>query len=77
MQNKKINYIKFGIITAIIFIIVVALIEFLFALNSQTVEEITSNMLTPKYIISKLIVGAIYGSIMVFWMKRKNKKISK
>lgn len=78
MNSKKMSYTKLGIVSAIIFIVIVVLIEFLLSLNSKdSITEITNYMTTPKYILSKLIVGTVYGFLMVFLFKRKEKKIQK
>ena len=76
MTKKKINYTKIGIVSAFAFLAIVVLVEFLFSLSSkESLEAITNEMLSTKFIISKLVVAIFYGFFMVFIVKRKSKKL--
>lgn len=76
MTQKKVNYLKTGFIFAIAFVLVYTLIEFLFRLNSkETMQEITKDMISFKFIGKKLILALIYGVFMTFFMKRKASKM--
>ena len=77
-MQKKINYTRVGIIAAISFLVIVILVEFLFSLSTkESTQNIISEMLTTKYIISKLLVAIVYGFLMVYLVKRKQKKLLK
>ncbi len=76
MSQKKVNYVKTGFIFAVAFVLVYTLIEFLFRLNTKaTMQEITTDMMSIKFIGKKLILALIYGVFMTFFMKRKAKKM--
>ena len=78
MKNRKMSYTKIGVLAAIIFLIIIVLFEFLFALSSKnSLKEITSSMLTVKYIATKGLFAILYGIFMVFLFKRKEKKIAR
>ncbi len=75
MTKKKINYIRIGVLSALAFLIIVVLVEFLFALSSkESLEVITAKMSSTNFIIKKAIIAIFYGFLMVFIVKRKAKK---
>lgn len=76
MTQKKINYVKTGFVFAIAFVLVYTLIEFLFRLNTkETMQEITKDMVSFRFVGKKLMLGIIYGVFMTFFMKRKASKM--
>jgi hypothetical protein len=78
MRKKKLNYVKTGFVFAIAFVLVYILIEFLFRLNSkESLQEITKDMMSLKFIGKKLILAIIYGAFMTFFMKRKSEKMKR
>lgn len=78
MGQKKVNYVKTGFVFAIAFVLVYTLIEFLFRLNTgATMQEITTDMMSIKFIGKKLILALIYGIFMTFFMKRKAEKMKR
>lgn len=78
MSKKKVNYAKTGFVFGIAFVLVYTLIEFLFRLNTKaTMQEITTDMMSLRFIGKKLILAIIYGVFMTFFMKRKAEKMRK
>ncbi len=72
------SYTKLGIVSAIIFLIIIVLFNFLLALVSKdSLAIIIDNMLSAKYILTRLIFAVFYGFFMVFLFKRKEKKLFK
>jgi len=63
----------FLVVTAI-FLVIVILIEFFYALSKMPLEDALLGLSDPKYLIRKLVGGVIYGAIMTFYFKRKRKK---
>lgn len=63
----------FLIVTAI-FLVIVVLIEFFYALSKVSFDEALIGLSDPKYLLRKVIGGIIYGAIMTFYFKRKQKK---
>lgn len=63
-------------VTAIIFLIIVLLIEFFYALTQVSFEEAVVGLGNPKYLLRKLIGAMIYAIIMTLYFKRKRKKES-
>ena len=61
-------------VTAIIFLIIVLLIEFFYALTQVSFEEALVGLGNPKYLLRKLIGAMIYAIIMTLYFKRKRKK---
>jgi len=78
MTNRKISYTKLGIMSAIIFLVIIILMNFLMSLTSKNaVDVIIDNMLTPKFLGSRIIMAIFYGLFMVYLFKRKEKKFLK
>lgn len=71
---KDLSFLQTFIVTAIIFLVIVLLIEFLFGLTKVSFNEAISGLTNPKYLIRKLIGAVIYALIMTFYFKRKRKK---
>lgn len=74
---EKLSLPKMIIVSAILFLIIVVLIDFIMAISKFSFEDVMSNMLTIKYAMRKLIVAIVYGLIIGFIYKRKQKKASK
>ncbi len=64
------------VVTAIIFLIIVLLIEFFYALTQMSFEEAVVGLANPKYLLRKVIGAMIYAIIMTLYFKRKRKKES-
>ena len=62
------------VVTAIIFLIIVLLIEFFYALTQMSFEEAVVGLANPKYLLRKVIGAMIYAIIMTLYFKRKRKK---
>ena len=62
---------------SILFLIIVVVIDFFIALTKISLEDVLANMLTLTYISRKLIVAFVYGLIIAFIYKRKQKKAAK
>ena len=63
-------------VTAIIFLIIVLLIEFFYALTQVSFGEAVVGLANPKYLLRKLVGAMIYAIIMTLYFKRKSKKES-
>ena len=68
------SFIQTFLITAVIFIVIVLLIEFFYALTQMSFDEALTGLANPKYLLRKLIRAVIYAVIMTFYFKRKRKK---
>ena len=72
MTRHKMSYTKLGIISALIFLIIIIIFDFLIALTSkEAIESIIANIFTTKYLLKKIIFAVFYGVFMVFLIKRK------
>jgi len=78
-QKKQFSFTKTFAFTAIMFVIVVTLIEALFSLFTKAgFNGFLKNFGYPliiKYAVAKLIGGVIYGLFMAFILKNKAKKL--
>ena len=68
------SFLQTFIITALIFLIIVLLIEFFYALTQVSFEEAITGLANPKYLLRKVIGAMIYALIMTLYFKRKRKK---
>ena len=68
------SFIQTFLITAVIFMVIVLLIEFFYALTQMSFDEALTGLANPKYLLRKLIGAVIYAVIMTFYFKRKRKK---
>jgi len=68
------SFIQTFLITAVIFMVIVLLIEFFYALTQMSFDEALTGLANPKYLLRKLIGAIIYAVIMTFYFKRKRKK---
>ncbi len=73
---KNLSFVQTVLLTTIIFLATVVLIEFLYSLTKVSFDDAVLNLLNTQYLIRKLIAGIIYGLIMTFYFKRKQKKAS-
>ena len=71
---KDLSFLQTFLATAIIFLVIVILIEFLYGLTNVSFEEALSGLTNPKYLLRKLVGAVIYALIMTFYFKRKRKK---
>ncbi len=70
------SFVQTFFVTAIIFLIIVLLIEFFYALTQVSFEEALVGLGNPKYLLRKVIGAMIYAIIMTLYFKRKRKKES-
>ncbi len=71
---KDLSFLQTFLAIALIFIVIVILIEFLYGLTQLSFEEAIAGLSNPKYLIRKLVGSIIYALIMTFYFKRKRKK---
>jgi len=72
---KKLSFIKYALLSAFIFLVVVFLMEFLYSLTGKdSVDTIIKSMTSFNYLIRKIIPALVYGFIMAYFLKRKAKK---
>ena len=71
---QEYSFIQTFIVTAVIFLIIVLLIEFFYALTQMSFNEALSGLANPKYLLRKLIGALVYAIIMTLYFKRKRKK---
>lgn len=74
---EKLSFIRMIIVASILFLIIVVIIDFLIALTKFSLEDVLANMSTLTYIYRKLIVAFVYGLIIAFIYKRRQKKTAK
>ncbi|MCF6297616.1 MAG: hypothetical protein L3J08_06485 [Flavobacteriaceae bacterium] len=74
---EKLSLTKMVIVSAILFFIIVVLIDFFIALTKFSFDNVLLNMATTTYIIRKLAIAIVYGLIIGFIYKRKQKKAAK
>ncbi len=78
--KKQFSFLKTFVFTAVMFIIVLTLIEALFSLFSKAgFAGFLQNFSYPiiiKYIIAKTVGGIIYGLFMAFILQRRAKKMA-
>jgi len=70
------SFLQTFFVTALIFLIIVLLIEFFYALTQVSFEEAVVGLANPKYLLRKVIGAMIYAIIMTLYFKRKRKKES-
>jgi hypothetical protein len=70
------SFVQTFFVTALIFLIIVLLIEFFYALTQVSFEEAVVGLANPKYLLRKVIGAMIYAIIMTLYFKRKRKKES-
>ena len=73
---KNLSFVKTVILTSLIFLVIVILIEFLYSLTKLSFDDAILNLSNSKYLIRKLIAALVYGLIMTFYFKHKQKKAS-
>ena len=73
---KNLSFVKTVIFTSLIFLVIVILIEFLYSLTKLSFDDAILNLSNSKYLIRKLIAALVYGLIMTFYFKYKQKKAS-
>ena len=61
-------------VTALIFLVVVLLLEFFYALSQVGFEEALLGLSDAKYLIRKLVGSVIYALIMTAYFKRNDLK---
>ena len=71
---KDLSFLQTFIVTAVIFLVIVLLIEFLYGLTKVSFDEALAGLSDPKYLLRKLAGAVIYALIMTFYFKRKRKK---
>ncbi len=71
---KDLSFLQTFLVIALIFLVIVILIEFLYGLTNVSFEEALAGLSDPKYLIRKLVGSVIYALIMTFYFKRKRKK---
>lgn len=71
---KDLSFLQTFIVTAVIFLVIVLLIEFLYGLTKVSFDEALAGLSDPKYLLRKLVGAVIYALIMTFYFKRKRKK---
>ena len=70
------SFVQTFFVTALIFLIIVLLIEFFYALTQVSFEEALVGLGNPKYLLRKVVGAMIYAIIMTLYFKRKRKKES-
>ena len=71
---KDLSFLQTFLVIALIFLVIVILIEFLYGLTNVSFEEAIAGLSDPKYLVRKLVGSVIYALIMTFYFKRKRKK---
>lgn len=78
MNAKNMSFFKLVLLSAIVFLAIVLLIEFLYSLTSkESVSQIVDNMTTTNYMIRKVVSSLVYGIIITFFMKKKAKSLER
>ncbi|HIP47641.1 MAG TPA: hypothetical protein EYG92_01560 [Lutibacter sp.] len=66
--------IRFGLIFIVVVVIIQLIWEFFSSGNLNSVSESLKNGQWITYVISKVIVGGVYGVVMAYFTKRNAKK---
>jgi len=74
---EKLSFARMIVVASILFLIIVVIIDFFIALTKFSLQDVLANMSTLTYISRKLIVAFVYGLIIAFIYKRKQKKAAK
>ena len=74
---ESLSFWKMIVVASILFLIIVVIIDFFIALAKFPPKDVLNNMITLTYISRKLIVAVIYGIIIAFIYRRKQKKAAK
>ena len=74
---EKMSFVRMIVVASILFLFIVVIIDFFIGLSKFSYEDVLNNMLTLKYISRKLVVAFVYGLIIAFIYKRKQKKADK
>lgn len=74
--NNK-SGITYFFISLLAFFIFYLLAQFLFSLISLSFNNAVSYVLSPKNLLIKFIASIIYGLVMAFLIKKKQKEIQK
>jgi hypothetical protein len=74
---EKLSFTKMIVVASILFLIIVVIIDFFIGLTKFSLQEVLSNMSTLTYISRKFIVAFVYGLIIAYIYKRKQKKAAK
>jgi hypothetical protein len=68
------SFLQTFVVTALIFLMIVLLIEFFYALTQMSFMEALTGLGNPKYLLRKILGAMVYAIIMTFYFKRKRKK---
>ena len=71
---KDLAFLQTFLVTALIFLVIVLLIEFLYGLTKVSFNEAIAGLTNTKYLLRKVVGAIIYALIMTFYFKRKRKK---
>ncbi|MEE9349256.1 MAG: hypothetical protein V3U80_04355 [Flavobacteriaceae bacterium] len=75
MINKKHSFIKYTLLTAVTFLVIIVLIEFLYMLGTKdSMDVVIDYMNTKNYVIKKVVGALVYGVIMAYFLKKKGEK---
>ena len=74
---EKLPFTKMIIVASGLFLAIVVIIDMFIALTKFPLKDVLNNMSTLTYISRKLVVAVIYGLIIAFIYKRKQKKAAK
>lgn len=74
---ESLSFWKMIVVASILFLIIVVIIDFFIALSKFPPKDVLNNMITLTYISRKFIVAVIYGIIIAFIYRRKQKKAAK
>ncbi|MDH3322832.1 MAG: hypothetical protein OEM04_07565 [Flavobacteriaceae bacterium] len=68
-------FVKVAAISALLFFVIVSIFKLIIALFSgESMADITTKMLTSEYLLSNLLGAVVYGVVITFFYKRKQKK---
>jgi len=71
---KDLSFLQTFIVVAVIFLVIVLLIEFLYGLTKVSFSEAVAGLTNTQYLLRKMVGAVIYALIMTFYFKRKRKK---
>jgi uncharacterized metal-binding protein len=79
MQDKfkNLSFTKMIVVASLLFLVIVVIIDLFIGLSKFSLEDVLTNMTTWTYISRKLLVALVYGLIIAFIYKRKQKKAAK
>ncbi len=78
MTKKKPSFIKLFLLTVVTFLVIILFLEFLIGLsNNASAKESFDHVFETKNIIKRIVVSIVYGIVLTWFIKKKEKHLKK